>query len=442
MKTTKQTANRRAKLRASRPLHKRILLHPFSVMVLLCAGVLIIGSTIVGYAASYTVTGTVPASLPTAPAVIAHPLALQHVSTPTVNVNGTCPAGAYAKLYVNSSFSGASQCTNNSFQIQTSLQSGANDLQAKVYNQTNNEGPQSSPVTVYYDATTVTPPATPAATPTADDPITINSVESGSYRKGTIEEVSSRPTISGYAPPFAIVTVTYHSEVKTCKTVADAQGWWQCTLVDALEAGTHHVDISMVTQGGRDWSFPTFQVYVRSVGVPPLLKPQPAPVFITTNYTYQTHYSGEPFNWTVGLTGGKVPYAVNVNWGDTSETNVSRSDGSTFTITHAFPSAKNYTVFLKATDGAGATTLVQLSAVVKGVGEPIASVTKPGPFNGFFTGFKRYLWIVWPVYVAVVLMAFSYWLGEQDMYQRVFRRPRLAPAAARTGKNQGRGRKF
>src|SRR5882757_8230318 len=82
VKTTKKPVNKRktipkiskkAAAPRARPLHKKILLHPFSVMVLLCVGVILAGSTYHGIAANYDVTATVQAPPATTPAVIAQP---------------------------------------------------------------------------------------------------------------------------------------------------------------------------------------------------------------------------------------------------------------------------------------------------------------------------------------------------------------------------------
>ena len=96
----------RKEVHRSRPLHKRILLHPFSVMVLLCAGVLILGSTFHGAADSYSVTAEVHAAPPTSSALITSLVDQQHLSGRPIAVDGTCPPSTYVKLYRSASFSG------------------------------------------------------------------------------------------------------------------------------------------------------------------------------------------------------------------------------------------------------------------------------------------------------------------------------------------------
>ncbi|HMH70165.1 MAG TPA: hypothetical protein VK502_02105 [Candidatus Saccharimonadales bacterium] len=160
--------------RQSRPLHKKLFLHPLTILLLLCAGVLLAGATFQSHAADLEVSATVPAPIPTSPAIITSPSDQQHFTDSLITVSGTCPADSYVELYNNSQFSGVSQCVGGAFSIQTSLVVGANVLQAKVYNITDNEGAVSAPITVHYDPPSpVSPPASlPENTVTPNNPDT------------------------------------------------------------------------------------------------------------------------------------------------------------------------------------------------------------------------------------------------------------------------------
>lgn len=428
VKTAQKSASRRKPVvrtakkvvRRPRPLHKRILLHPFSIMVVLCAGVIIAGSTLQSRAATLDVTASVPAVPPSGPATIMQPFDQQHVSEIPVTVAGTCPDASYVKLYRNSNFSGVAQCDSGNFQIQTDLSEGENSLQARVYNVTNDEGPTSPSITVFYDVVTAEPEP-PASPPTT---LEVANVETADYQGGAVQQASVNPTISGVAPPFSDIVVTFHSDVMTCKTKADARGWWSCTLDFNLPLGTHHVDITATTPEGKVLNFPTFQIRVVP-GLPSLLKHVPA-LLVSSEYQFQTHYIGQPFTWSMGLTGGTPPYTVVIDWGDGSGSTLTRSDGSVFSLQHAYPEVKTYRVLVKMTDAKGAVATMQLSAVVKGQASGLASLANNGPLAGLFAQTRQYLWIVWPVYIAVVLMVFSYWLGEREVYERMFKRRKTA----------------
>jgi PKD repeat protein len=314
---------------------------------------------------------------------------------------------------------GVAQCSNGTFQIQTDLLPGANSMQAKVYNVTNDEGPVSQPVTLYYDEVKLQP-QTPATTPTN---VWIENVGASPYHTGVSTSTSDRPTITGFAPPFSDITVTFHSDPVVCKTQADDKGWWTCTLQQSLPEGTHHVEVWAYSPSGEKIPCPVFSIVVK-LGLPNLLKSHGSkpPLLIITDYYFQTHYIGQPFRWNMTFSSGAAPYKLNIDWGDGNQSTVTRTDGSAFPLTHAFVPSKTYTVFMTVTDANGETAMVQLSAVVKD--EPIgpASITNSGPIASVLASIKQYLWVVWPVYIAVVLMVMSYWLGEQEMYQRLVKR--------------------
>jgi hypothetical protein len=144
-----------------RPLHKKVLLHPLSIFLLLCLGVLLLVASLPTNAADYTVSTSVAAPVPASPAVITQPADQTHVTVPDITVAGTCPAESYVKIYNNDLFAGAVWCNaDGTFQLAVYLSEGANTLRARVFNFTNNEGPASPAVTVYYD---VPPSQAPAS---------------------------------------------------------------------------------------------------------------------------------------------------------------------------------------------------------------------------------------------------------------------------------------
>jgi hypothetical protein len=408
-------------VRAKRSWHQRLLLHPFSVMVLLCAGVLIVGASFRGYADSYNVTATVPAPTITQPAVISTPLNQVHTSASTVTVVGSCPDQSYVKLLRNAAFSGAAQCVSNTFQIQASLDSGANELNPQVYNLTDQAGPAATPVMVYYDP--VVPP-TPAPTPPATTPtnVAVATVDNATYKQGVVVRSSDNPTVDGWAPPFSQIVVTFHSNPTTCLTTADNSGWWTCTLDKPLPVGIHRVDISATTPDGQKLQFPTFQITVLA-SLQNVLVKDVALLDIRGDYRYSVAQGGKQCTFTVGLIGGTSPYQIVVDWGDGTHSTLTRTDQSIFNVVHKYDvrsaSDKWYPVVIKATDANDNSALLQVGITLRGVGTAAA-------VNSMLGGVHHWLWVVWPVYGIVVLMAIGYYLGEREEYRRLMNSNRRA----------------
>ena len=148
---------KRARLKARRPIHKKLLLHPAAIFILLCVGVLLLASSWNAAAdggtdtASWTVHGKVPAPPLTEPGKATSVTNGQHFSVTPVEISGTCPDDSYVKVYRNDIFAGVAICINQTFDPMVDLVPGENDIQVHVFNITDDEGPLSDPVVVYYD---------------------------------------------------------------------------------------------------------------------------------------------------------------------------------------------------------------------------------------------------------------------------------------------------
>lgn len=138
-------------IRQTRPIHKKIFLHPISILVLLCIGVLLCFLTWQTVASTIFVSATIPAAPLTVGAEINYPTDNEYFTETPINLSGICEVNSYIKLYDNGLFSGVAWCSSmDSFVIQTDLYSGENTLVAQDYNVTNQEGPVTPAITVNY----------------------------------------------------------------------------------------------------------------------------------------------------------------------------------------------------------------------------------------------------------------------------------------------------
>lgn len=94
--------------------------------------------------------GTVAGKAPTQAAVISFPTNGQNFNNLPITVTGICPDGVLVRLYKNNVFSGASQCSGGNFSILTDLFNGRNDLVAKVFDDLEQQGPDSNTVSVNF----------------------------------------------------------------------------------------------------------------------------------------------------------------------------------------------------------------------------------------------------------------------------------------------------
>ena len=408
-------------------------------MILLCTGVLIAGTTYYAQAVSYDVTATVPAPALSQPAVIASPVSQLHFSSTPITVTGSCPSDSYVKLFRNNNFSGVDVCTSGqTFQIQTSLEPGTNLLQVQDFNLTDQAGPPSGAVTIYYDL----PPPSVTDSPSTPTPQTlpvvleVASIDLAEYGNSSdpVPQVSTQPTVSGYAPPFSDVTVIFHSDPVECRTRADGKGLWTCALPSELPPGLHTVEISAITPRGKKLIFQPFQVKV-VLGLASLVKTPTRLLAVTGDYKYRLWRAGQLASFDVNLAGGSGPFRVSVDWGD-GKTSETIESSTSFTVSHTYSGTGQYRVIVKVLDNKNLSSTLQLTASVKGTALPIAPAATQSTLSRLFDSLQTWLWLAWPVYIAIVLMVISFWIGERQAYQRVLIRVRSTTTLPKKGRGK------
>jgi hypothetical protein len=457
--SAKVVAARKA-IRQKQPLHRRFALQPITIMGLMCVGVLLCAFTLNALADSITVSATVPAPPLTDPAVITSPLDGSSTASQDITVAGNCPDNSYVNVSDNGYVVGSYNCASNTFEIGMELTLGSNQLQAQDYNITNSAGPTSSAITVNYtpgpnlpsgDTTggtaTATPPATALSAPTPSAPITnptatttvttpvqlvVTQVDvSIPYISQSLTPVVSfQPTITGVAPPYSYVVIVIHSDFYTCTTYANAQGYWTCEVPSNLPSAIHTVNVSAKTPQGSDLTYPAFSIKV--IAASPAKSTAPAPFHIGSNFSYNVESVGQTVSYTMHMTGGEAPYAYTINWGDGSDQTIVRQTSDDFTISHKYgwinAAIVQKLVKVQAVDGSGQSSTLQLASIIRNPAyhNVVASATKSGGLWGLFSRARPWLWLLWPGYVIVILLVFSFWLGEREELAELLDKKRSA----------------
>jgi hypothetical protein len=308
---------------------------PLVTFILLSIGVLLVGWTFQAEADDIHVTAKISAPLPSGPAVITSPGDGTHFSDVPITVSGTCPSDTYIKLYRNDFFSGTVLCTTDgNFSLDTDLFPGANKLDAKIFNLTDDEGPAGVPITVYYD-------------------------------------VPEQPSGGGTQP-----------------------------------------QPSTGTQSSSSAQTPA--------------APSAVPLTIKSDYGYRGYKVGQTIEWTFEINGGIPPYAVNIDWGDGTNTLLSQKQPGKVNVSHRYKKVGNgtngsYKVKATASDSEGRKTFMQLFLIIVPSGVPgfVSNTLPSGPRIN-----SSWLKLIWPAYLVVILMAASFWLGErEELTQLRHRRP-------------------
>ena len=149
---------------------------------------------------------------------------------------------------------------------------------------------------------------------------------------------------------------------------------------------------------------------------PPQYPPSVPPFVITTDFKYSGFYVGQNIRWTLSVSGGSAPYALNIDWGDGKNSVVSRSGQGEFTVEHKYDKPGgfkgSYRISISGADAVGRQTSLEIFALVNQAGgTPIAGTTyNPPPLSST----KNWLIVAWPAYLVVLLMTISYLLGERE----------------------------
>lgn len=96
--------------------------------------------------------GRISAPPPTTAATISIPRNGQTFTELPITVSGICPTGLLIKVFKNEVFAGSTMCENGSYSITIDLFNGENQIITRVYDELDQAGPDSNPVTVTFNA--------------------------------------------------------------------------------------------------------------------------------------------------------------------------------------------------------------------------------------------------------------------------------------------------
>jgi hypothetical protein len=141
-------------------------------------------------------------------------------------------------------------------------------------------------------------------------------------------------------------------------------------------------------------------------------------ITLTSTYAKLGASPGSTLTWPIIIAGGAAPYAISVDWGDnTTSELLSRSSSGTFNITHVYSTAGVYTVLIKATDTNGNVAYLQLVGVANGPTSQSSGSTSTKA-GGASTSTKSTTKITTTVIytagaVAILVPIITFWLGRR-----------------------------
>lgn len=144
-------------------------------------------------------------------------------------------------------------------------------------------------------------------------------------------------------------------------------------------------------------------------------------VSLTSNYAKRGADPNQPLDWPFLLSGGTGPYAISINWGDNSPTDlISQQFSGTINASHIYKTAGTFNIIIKATDKNNTQAFLQVVGVANGA--VTLSTTNSSQGSTLVNNQKpQVIW--WPAASMVPLILVSFWIGGK--YQLVALRRQL-----------------
>jgi hypothetical protein len=221
---------------------------------------------------------------------------------------------------------------------------------------------------------------------------------------------TSPVTVSGSCPNGTLVEV-YKNDIFAGSTSCSGKGTYSLDVdllfgTNTLVARVYDV----LNQPGPDSQLVTvsYDVLPAQSGAITPLNFEGTQLMLNTDAVYRGIFPGQQLSIPVAVLGGVPPYAINVQWGDTSNQVLPRNNNVTFTVAHIYTKPGTYQVTLQATDVNARVAFLTVATIVNG--QPaVASTGGSAPAN---TAANKLL-VLWPLYTSAVAILVSFWLGER-----------------------------
>jgi hypothetical protein len=142
-------------------------------------------------------------------------------------------------------------------------------------------------------------------------------------------------------------------------------------------------------------------------------------ITLTSEYSKRGANPGSILNWPVSLSGGSGPYAINIDWGDKSKTDLlSRQIPGILNLQHTYAQSGVYNILIRATDVNGNAAFLQLVGIGNG------PIQKTGSNSGGIITKESTKLIWWPIIVLFLLMVGAFFVGRRQQLEAIRRRLR------------------
>ena len=233
--------------------------------------------------------------------------------------------------------------------------------------------------------------------------------------------VTNPVNVEGTCPPKALIKI-FTNNILVGSILCDANGRFKIPV--DLVIGRN--DLTALPYNTLDQAGPVSPTVTVTLTQPPGGLGFSTELIIQSVNYYRGSMPGQEVVWPIDLIGGQAPYAVNVDWGDGTSDLITRLAPGPFTVKHTYQKVGgylgSYPLIIRAADAAGHTAYLQLTTIVNAATAANATgktaAAAPSVTN---------LLIIWPLWIVLLLMILSFWLGERRE-KKIMRRQMAALA--------------
>lgn len=213
-------------------------------------------------------------------------------------------------------------------------------------------------------------------------------------------------TVSGTCPSKALIKI-FTNGILVGSTICGADGKFSIPV--DLVIGKN--DLTAMPYNALDQEGPTSPTVVVTLDQPAGGLGFSSELIIQSENYYRGSEPGQEIVWPIELVGGQAPYAVSIDWGDGTTDVLTRTSPGPFTVKHTYQKVGtgylgSFPLIIRAADAAGHTAYLQLTTIVN------SSKATNDPAKAIATTVTTQ-WLLWPLWVVLLLMILSFWLGER-----------------------------
>lgn len=130
-----------------------------------------------------------------------------------------------------------------------------------------------------------------------------------------------------------------------------------------------------------------------------------AQLLLSTDAVFRGVFPGKELSMPITVLGGTAPYAINIQWGDSTNSIVSRKDNLVFSSTHVYKKPGTYQISIQASDAKNRVAFISVVAIVNG--QPAVANTTTSA-----TTTVNKLLVLWPLYIGTIAVVISFFIGE------------------------------